>query len=248
MKLNRQMGIVVFIQNSKSNVIFGSGHVKVCDKQITTMHWNNYDPNLIEWENVKDGQYVFTHTGMDILTLNAKNPHYLKSINIEIDTYTFGKYGRLKYIIPLIENSVVTFNRSTGKIKIVFPEEINSDETISLFRLVIHFTLDDCDITFPVYKFFANDSDDQPIGWDYIELRTHYLNELCIQINPLDINDDYIVNDEDVKSILPKFGILKGDSLFEEKYDVNKDGRIDIQDIILVERETWIYDPPKETD
>lgn len=258
-KLNRQMGIVVFVQNSKSNVIYGSGHIKVIDKPITTLYWNQYDPNLSEEDSMANKGYVTLHTGYDNMVFKANAPHHLKSINMAIDMYSAIKYFRLSHLEVYIPNTIIKFDKNAGIIALTFPEEINSDNTVGIFKLVVRCISPGVDLSFPVYKLFVNDSNSEPIGWDYIELRHYYINEVDIIFNPLDLNEDYIVDKYDLDKIIYEFGQLSKDKSYDLKYDVfppassfleedrdkHGDGRIDIQDIILVERETWIYDPPK---
>jgi len=244
-KLNRQMGIIAFVQNPNTKVIYGSGHIKVSENPITTLHWNYYNPNLVEFGSTADGKYVNVHTGYDYMIFRADVPNHLKSINMAIDTYSQKDFFELSHIIPTIPNTIVEFNKTAGTINIIFPEEISSNDTVDLFKLVVKFKKTGTDIPFPVYKLFVNDTNNMPIGWEYIELKYYYFNEIIINPNPLDFNEDNIVDKYDLKEITDEFGRFQKDKSFEEKYDVFKDGRIDIQDVLLVERETWIYDPPK---
>jgi len=258
-KLNRQMGIVVFVQNSKSNVIYGSGHIKVSDKPITTLYWNSYDPSIIKTDTKTIGKYVYLHTGYDNMILKAIKPSYLKTVNIKIEPYYLKGHFELSHVIPLIPNTEIRFSKIAGTIYAIFPEEINSDQTVDLFNLVLRCTNPEYYLDFPVTKLFVNDSEENPCGWTYVQLRHYYINTVAIYPNPLDINEDYIVDKHDLDKIIYEFGQLSKDKTYDLKYDVfppalslleadrdkHGDGRIDIQDIILVERETWIYDPPK---
>jgi len=49
-----------------------------------------------------------------------------------------------------------------------------------------------------------------------------------------DLNGDGVVNMSDVIDIAKRFGTVKGDPLYSEKYDINKDDAINMSDVIII--------------
>ena len=78
-------------------------------------------------------------------------------------------------------------------------------------------------------KLLENHDNPKELASDSIDLEEHIITSI-----PEDIDRNGIINEDDLDKLSSKYNILKGQAGYEERYDLNNDGIIDIYDLTMV--------------
>ncbi len=260
-------GIVLALQDMSTKEILATGLCKFANldgiSEATYFNWNDLPENIFVMD--KNGEYTnqikkeaMQYTGLQEMTFSLNKAQDVKSIELEVyrNTNDAKMFENLGYIIHEdIKDNIdkVEFDPKTQRIKITLKEPINGDKKI--FSYITHFKdnniIKDATIGFSVKNIIITDSKGNLIYLDGNNIQDHFTNQLVVDINPLDLNEDTWVNQEDMDELLDNFGTIKKDKNFEEKYDIyppspsraledkekHGDGRIDILDIVTLQKE-----------
>jgi hypothetical protein len=266
-------GLVAFIQDMKTKEIIAASYADLTPektalfnidhlpettldniekvKNFTTIRQAN-----IEMDNKKEYQ---EQIGLRQKVISVTDVQNLRHLDIQLD-YTDAEaqiYDVLGAGLSdeLQDKAKLTYDPQEHRVTIKFNEPLNGNHDIfSFFIKIKKETIngmdsrqyDTKDVNFKWKTFSAQDSEFNTIKYELREQKNCYPVRMVTIDNPLDFNDDKVINEKDIQEFLPAFGVTDKDNNYINKYDIypqnikegtQGDGRIDVQDLYLLVKE-----------
>jgi hypothetical protein len=125
------------------------------------------------------------------------------------------------------DKASIQFNGTIGEIRVNFNEPVNGDK--ELFILTLKLKQKSDAVAFQITKFVALDKNDIASPFELVDLTM--FSYFRVEENPYDLDGNLKIDESDVAVLIERFGSMKKDKNFEKKYDLTKDGRIDMKDV-----------------
>lgn len=213
------IGIVIFLQDMDTNQMLGSGLYRYATKEPAVFYWGDQ----------------FQLTGeVTVKTCNNKLKFSVTNASDLSEVFLKLRLDALNYdlvdakVSPALEGkATIQFNGTIGEIRINIKEPVNGDQ--ELFILTVRFKKKSDAVIFQIIKFVALDKDNVASLFELIDLRM--LSYIKVEDNPYDLDGNLSIDDGDVSVLVERFGTMKKDKGFDKKYDLTKDGRVDMKDV-----------------
>jgi|GEM_PF-1779238 len=231
------MGIVGFVQDMDTHEILGTGLYRFSNEEPVYFNWNHWPKNFVD-HNKKTLPECKTYIGLQSMVFSGEKMKDIKKISFSI---FYGneerKYYEILGVKKLYPNCDIVFRRPST-VEITFETPISGNKDIFEF-IVDNYkaTGDDWAVSFKVENFQVFDIKNEAPRYDINNIQLYYTAQMQSYPNPMDFNDDKIVDYDDIDLLLPFFGLNSDDFDYEEIYNVdNTDNlnRIDIRDLVAI--------------
>jgi len=233
--------------NKDNTEVLGAATCRIGTGKILDFNWNNW-PKDMEDANEEIKKEYYMPLGLGEMTLNLKNAENLKTMNFDFNKHDFRDKYRVVGVKPNPELFDITFDQRYNRTSIIFKKPINGNLENAITYIVDFKNQDNFSTGF---RFCWLDIRDKDGNFPYVNMGGEPVQYGPVRLfvsgfKPLDFNQDKRIDYDDVNEVVKAFGCIPTDPEWNQKYDIDKNNRIDILDLVTTikaaDREAAIRD------
>jgi hypothetical protein len=253
--------IVIFGQDKNTCEMYFSGYIDMVDGEPALFNIDNLSSStvdlkeVVKYTSLNDLESKIYNkpeyqekVGYEKKTISVTNVKDLKYLSLQLD-YTPIEAQIYQVLTaginPELKDKVIfKYDPIKNQVNITFLDPINGDKKLFYFYIKINeattkgFKDEDGginkNVNFKFSEFNAYDSSHFEIKHKLREQKAYFPVRMCTIENPSDFNHDTWVDEKDVNLMVKHFGLKFEDEDFEAAYDLVKDDRIDILDLVTL--------------
>jgi hypothetical protein len=240
------MGAIFYIQDMNTKeVLSAAQYCFAKEKDPAYFIWNNWPKTFKPFYGTPEMANLNMYTGLGEMKFSVKNAKDLKYLSFKISKTDEDVYNILGAKLGKnIKVSKFTYDEIEQMVTMEFEKPLNGD-IAEICSFINHFKKKNWEksSSYKIENFTALNSKKESIYYDINDIKQYYPVVLFVDVHPLDLNNDTLINNKDLDLLLERFGTRKGDKLYDPKFNVDDTGfskdRVDILDVIKLNKEVY---------
>lgn len=214
--------------------ILSAGVCHLNEGKVLKFNWNNWPINMQD-ENLMVKPEYYMPLGLGEMNFNLENAENLKTINFDFNKLDFKDVYRIVGVKPNPELFDITFDQRYNRTTLKFHKPLNGNLENAI-TFISDFKKSNV-ATSSGLRFCWLDMRDKDGNLPYIDMSGEPIQYGPVKLvahgfKPLDFNQDKRIDYTDVNELIKHFGRNHQDSNWDPRYDIDKNNRVDIVDLV----------------
>lgn len=240
--LENKYSIVAWVQENDGAFIAKKAEIlsaAVCslnEGKILKFNWNNWPKNMQD-ENLMVKPEYYMPLGLGEMNLNLENAENLKTMNFDFNKLDFKDIYRIVGVKPNPELFDITFDQRYNRTVLKFHKSFTGNLENAI-TFIADFKKSNVNAPSGV-RFCWFDVRNKDGDFPYVDMSGEPIQDGPVKLvisgyKPLDFNKDRKIDYDDVNKIVEAFGCIPTDPEWNQKFDIDKNNRIDIKDLTTI--------------